>query len=407
MKDGENETRPLDEVRRRYVGSRKDIVLHGTPGQEFLYRPGVVLVHADDEGLVADRLRERGGRWDEETNAGFRDLGLPVVQYILPDDMDVPGLARELRGTGPDQPTPRIGPHHVLYGTGNYHGGPSDEPRPADEIVITAEEGLGTGVTVGICDTGIAADTPALHPHVLAGHYTEQRDDIDPLDGASPPPNTLDLQAGHGTFIAGVVLQVAPGARFDPEVALDSAGYGDEVMLARALKGLEPEVAIVNLSLGGFSDENLPPVALEALLRTLDPNVVVVAAAGNDGERRPFWPAAFKRVIGVAAVDTRSGTPQPAAFSNFGSWVDACAPGVEVVSTYVRGEWQLDGDPDRWALDGYARWSGTSFAAPFVAGAIAARMSRAGVSARQAAYELLDPTSRVAVPDFGLFVDGP
>ena len=68
------------------------------------------------------------------------------------------------------------------------------------------------------------------------------------------------------------------------------------------------------------------------MLQLLGDDVLGVAAAGNQGTCRPFFPAALPEVIGVGAVSAAGRTW----FSNFGGWVDACAPGVDVISTFFR-----------------------------------------------------------------------
>jgi subtilisin family serine protease len=163
---------------------------------------------------------------------------------------------------------------------------------------------------------------------------------------------------------------------------------------------------VLNLSLGGYTEDDRAPLALAAALRALGRETVVVAAAGNNNSDRPFWPAAFKHVIAVAALDTTVDPPRPAAFSNHGWWVDVCAPGVDLHSTYVRGAWQLDDSAPVEEFTGWARWSGTSFAAPQIAATIASGVASSGRPARQVAAELLAGLSFVpGLEDYGLRFD--
>ena len=106
------------------------------------------------------------------------------------------------------------------------------------------------------------------------------------------------------------------------------------------------------------------------LMRLLGP-ALGVAAAGNQATCRPYFPAALPDVVGVGALAADG----KAWFTNFGGWVDACAPGVDVVSTFFN---DFDESPRRRSSPrqyrGWARWSGTSFSAPKVAAAIAQEM---------------------------------
>ena len=228
----------------------------------------------------------------------------------------------------------------------------------------------------------------------------------------------LDGLCGHGTFIAGIVRQRSPHAVIlaVPVMASDGAALEDDIVAAlsllldrhRAAKATPGSIPhgvldVLNLSLGYDHEtpEEADDTALHDLLREFtDEGVVVVAAAGNDASRARFFPAAFAvsgndGLVGVGATNPDDHTV--ALFSNVGDWVTAHAPGAGVVSTVpttlsgsLRSVVQFDGDGpgSRSSVDfddfssGFAVWSGTSFASPWIAGDVAneiVRTSSAGL----------------------------
>jgi subtilisin family serine protease len=181
----------------------------------------------------------------------------------------------------------------------------------------------------------------------------------------------------HATFVAGLVLRQAPGAVLELRTALEDDATSTTWKVATTLARLaDSSVDVVNLSLGCLTEDAKPPLVLSAALDALGPRMVVVAAAGNHAEGpadtvvEPSYPAALDNVVAVGAWHE----DRPADFTPTAPWVDAMAPGVDVVSTC---------DPDGDGSAQFGTWSGTSFAAAVVTGAIAARTKRSG-DARQA-----------------------
>jgi hypothetical protein len=259
---------------------------------------------------------------------------------------------------------------------------------------------------VAIVDTGITAQ--ARHDGWLvdvARHQHGADANVDPLDFA-PHDGFLDLCAGHGTFVAGVVARVAPMARISVYRALLGGGVGTEIDVATAMvRAVEAGADVVNLSLGSVTLYDQPSLAVEAALERIEEiereqgrEVLVVAAAGNGGDTRPMWPAAFRQVVSVAGL---TADHRAAPWSSRGFWVDCSTVAEGICGPFVQGResYEFTADPDTFPADSFALWSGTSFAAPQVAGAVAALMHEHGIGARTA-YAMLRGTG-TPVPDYG------
>jgi thermitase len=115
--------------------------------------------------------------------------------------------------------------------------------------------------------------------------------------------------------------------------------------------------------------------------------VVLVAAAGNRNTSDPHYPAYYVKCLAVAATDQNDAK---ASFSNYGAWVDIAAPGVNIYST-------LPNHPNRIGVRNYGYLSGTSMAAPHVAGVAALMKARdPSLTNAQIASQLIatgDPTT--------------
>ena len=377
---------------------RRDVRVHDAPGQEYGYVPGVILVDDRDLELVAGAIDEAGGHQAK----GSAVEGVTRFEFDDPD-ADVPGIVARLRALPADR-TPRVGPSHLLFGFPRMRGMPGDDAEPAPPLgePPTGKELPAAGVTIVVIDTGL--DEGARQHPWLRDVDAEDPVDIDLSADLAPQDGLIDDQAGHGAFVAGLIRQGAPGARVRIVRALDTMGVTEELAVAKAIdRAASFGADIINLSLGGYTDGDVAPLAVMAALARLPRTTAVVVAAGNFGSSRPTWPAAAKRVVSVGAVDAKGRT---AAFSNWGWWVDTCAEGVSLHSVYVSGEENPDADrssPD--TFDGHAFWSGTSFACPRVSARIAVDMAREGISARAAAHRLLEDPAATEVPGLGVLVE--
>jgi len=266
--------------------------------------------------------------------------------------------------------------------------------------------GRGRPVKVAIIDTGI---TPEMRTDGRLDTVPRGARFNDPLDVFPLPAGDgfLDFDAGHGTFVAGCVDQIAPGAQITVYRATDTDGIASEVTVAcemiRAVKG--DGAQIVNLSLGCQTQDDAPPIAIQAALeiireweRETGRDVLVVAAAGNYADTRPCWPAAFREVVSVGGL---APDMQPTAWSTRGFWVTCSTIGQGIVSTYVEGRESPQVDPKSRAFgpNAWAVWIGTSFAAPQITGALARLSQDEGISVRDALRKLL--AAGRPIPDFG------
>lgn len=221
------------------------------------------------------------------------------------------------------------------------------------ELPTVQDISTGQGVIVAILDTGLDLDHPNLVSSIVDAGYDFVEDDAVPADRRmgldADADGIVDENFGHGTHVAGVVLLAAPEARILPMRVLDSEGRGNVFTLVEAInRAVEGGADIINLSLGTdfYSD-----LLEETIEEAIEANVLVVAAAGNANSDLPRYPAADDDVLGVASVDDND---QKSAFTNWGPWVSVSAPGEALISAFPE--------------NAYSAWSGTSMAAPLVAG---------------------------------------
>jgi len=211
----------------------------------------------------------------------------------------------------------------------------------------------GGGTLVAVLDTGVQTDHPVLANSIDVLGYDFVDNDLAPYETANglddDGDGRVDELYGHGTHVAGIVHLVAPEARLLPLRVLNSDGRGNNFRTASAIVYATRRGAdAINLSLG-----TPHPSALlrEVVGEAAQIGVVVVAAAGNLNTDAKQYPAAEDCAIAVTSVDAHD---KKSSFANYGDWIGVAAPGENIYSTFP--------------VDGYAWWSGTSMATPFVAG---------------------------------------
>lgn len=354
------------------------------PGGDFqhLARRGHVLVRDADVDRVSGRLG--GGPVPGPANVN----GLTRWEFDAGRFANVEEACRELdtqvgRGV--------VTPDHLLYLVSQKGTCPATEPEPvaaggSPVPPVLADERDGEGVLVHVLDSGLA---PGAERHPWLAGVTG-----DPEDPFEPGTTSIKSYAGHGTFSAGVIRTVAPAAGVHVQQTFRVAGtvYESE-MVADVQAALSAGADVLSMSFGTYTRERIPLLGLDVVEKMLRDHkgVVLVAAAGNDDGRLPFFPAASPHTVSVGAL-TLDGSKR-APFSNHGGWVDVFAPGEDLENAFVTGDFTYVEPPNigRTAhFDGMARWSGTSFSTPMVAGLIAARMSVTGENGRQAARALLE-----------------
>lgn len=223
-------------------------------------------------------------------------------------------------------------------------------------------------INVAIIDTGINRElrTDGWLQDIEEDPQNEDFLDVVPGDGV------LAESGGHGTFVSGIVQQIAPESNITVYRAMDSQGMGPVDLVGSAIVQAAADGAdIINLSLGTPAVDG-QPLPLAAAVETLQadyPGVVVVASAGNNGDTEPMYPAALDGVVAVGALNPDM---TPVGWSDRGAWLTCSAIGVGVASTFVEGEEvHADGTIEVFGPDAWAIWSGTSFSAAQITGAVA------------------------------------
>lgn len=309
------------------------------------------------------------------------DLGFSVLQ--LPQGQTVVSALKVLRA---DPNVEYAEPNYLYYAsyTPNdpYYTSTIQWPLFKVEAAAAWDISSGSGVKVAVLDTGVQANHPDLTGKVILQKDFAYND------------NVADDVAGHGTHVCGTIA-----ATTNNGIGVASLGFGTQIIAGKVLNnsgsGTLAKIAngitwaadngakVINMSLGGTSGST----ALQnAVNYAWNKGVVVVAAAGNSNTTAANYPAYYTNAIAVAATDQNDAR---ASFSNYGSWVDIAAPGVDVGSTYINSQ--------------YVYMSGTSMASPHVSALAALVWSSSYGTSATAVRSRLISTADATTTGFGSY----
>ena len=363
---------------------------HNVPAEEAPYWEDIIarktgaatMLHPDIDAVfetyglaiwVTTEYRPAGRQWDSSEVASGLNL---IYRIILQQHPEFPpDLIRELSSL-PIVEYARIGDI-----------GQSDLPIPMpaqmsatadlrsrEAIHLTEARQFTQGepkITVAVLDTGIDLSHPELQEVLLPGY-----DFVNIIDGADKfigdflgYDESPDDEVGHGTHVAGIIAGqglnmpegVVPKCRILPVRVLGAMQQGSKRVGAGLIDNINSGIKwaidqgadVINMSLGiRHTGGGLPHEEVVAYAQRK--GVTIIAASGNDGHEQLYYPGALPYVMAVGAVDENG---KIADFSTYGKQVDLAAPGTDIYSTYIGEK--------------YAFSSGTSHAAPFVAGAVA------------------------------------
>ncbi|MDQ2704791.1 MAG: S8 family serine peptidase, partial [Pseudomonadota bacterium] len=296
--------------------------------------PDEVLVTIDGDAAVAADIAAAFGL-EVRSQRTSTLLGATFVRYGIPDGRPVGVVLAQLAG---DQRTTRRAPNHVYdlqqaAGAVNY---------AFQRIALAPDSASGENVRIAVIDTAVDETHPALKG-AIAGQFDAM-------------PGVEVTARDHGTSVAGLIAGtgdfrgIAPGSKIYHARAFEGGRSTMDIILSALDWAAEQEARIINMSFVGPKNTFLE----EACAAARERDIVLVAAAGNNGPGAPYgYPAAYDGVIAVTATD---GKDQIMAQANRGPYVFVSAPGVDVLAPVGGGQDLV---------------TGTSFAAAIVSGAIA------------------------------------
>jgi subtilisin family serine protease len=335
------------------------------------------------QGPVFKRVHEQArqgmspGRMSvASTDAGARRSRDMLRFYVLKTERAVQAVCAELNA----DPAVEIAQPNYIYHLCRTPNDPEFPDQYAHQLIQMEDAwGISTGsrdIVVAVLDTGVDVNHPDLKANMwvnadeIPGNKLDDDGNgyVDDIHGwnfgmdtndVTPEPGLYSSIAKHGTLVAGVIAAVGNNGK-----GVSGVNWQCSIMALRvsldftteeAAEGLDYAAAngarVLNMSFGGdvFGPEG-DLVVKTAIYNAYEQGVLLVASAGNSDTSLRHYPAAYPNVMAVASTN---GEDAKTGHSTFGAWVDIAAPGTDIVTTDLGGE--------------YLATAGTSFSAPYVA----------------------------------------
>jgi subtilisin family serine protease len=340
---------------KRLIRSNRGLLDLDPNGEPIIRNEILALSPSDTAAAIARSLNCRIVR--EQT---IDALNIHLLVFRAPDSMSAMQALRIFRESDPDG---NYDYNHIYSGSGAWS---SAKLRPiaqnSTSPMASAAHRQVPQLRVGLLDTGVDTTHPAFHESTVH---------------AWGCGNKL-VPAAHGTAVASLLIGRAQGFRgVQPDAALYAAdvycgqptGGAVDALVAALGWMVQEQVPVINISLVGARNAMLE----QAIARIIARGFIIVAAVGNDGPAAPpLYPASYPNVVGVTAVDAHRHVLIEAAR---GPQVMFAAPGADLAAA--------------GAAHSYAAVRGTSFAAPLVAGLLAASVTAPGTADASAAIDAL------------------
>ncbi len=292
----------------------------------------------------------------KDTKAGYN---------ILKDSKQVKNICKDAKVTLLENKTKSYDVKYLQASKDNYVWGANTTGLTVYSNKLNNEKKLPL-IKVGVLDTGVRTS----HEVFLDENKESKIDLTDSFNYIDNSTNIAD-DNGHGTMVAGIIAEsTSNNVKIVPVKILNSKGEGKLSDTLQAIAAISSKVDLLNVSLGISKNklsQDMLNISESVLKEVYDKNKLITCASGNDGTENVYYPASSEYTIAVSATDVSNNI---ASFSNYGDTIDFAAPGVALVLPFYTGDNLYNSNFPTTSYE-YQRNSGTSFASPFIAAAVA------------------------------------